>query len=128
MFNLIKELTELPGPVGQEGIVLDHVEAIWRELGATTERTRIGNVIAHGGGDGPRVLLIAHADELCYLVRAVHHDGFLWLANGQAWSRTTSVREWFTVGQRVTVLARSGRGVTLTSRGQRDVYLLKLAP
>lgn len=108
MFGLIKELTELAGPVGQEGIVLDRIEAIWREAGARTERTRIGNVIAHCGGEGPRVLLIAHADELCYLVRAIHPDGFLWLANGQAWSRTTSVRNWFTVGQRVTVLARSG--------------------
>jgi endoglucanase len=108
VFNLIKELTELPGPVGQEGVVLDHIEAIWREAGATTERTRIGNVVARAGGAGPKVLLIAHADELCYLVRAMHPDGFLWLANGQAWSRTTSVRNWFTVGQRVTVLARSG--------------------
>jgi tetrahedral aminopeptidase len=108
VFDLIKELTELPGPVGQEGVVLDRIEAIWREAGATTERTRIGNVVARAGGSGPRVLLIAHADELCYLVRAMHPDGFLWLANGQAWSRTTSVRNWFTVGQRVTVLARSG--------------------
>lgn len=108
MFDLIKELTELPGPVGQEGIVLDRIAAIWRAAGATIERTRIGNVIARAGGDGPRVLLVAHADELCYLVRAIHPDGFLWLANGQAWSRTTSIRNWFTVGQRVTVLAPSG--------------------
>lgn len=108
VFDLIKELTELPGPVGQEGAVLDRIEAIWRGMGATTERTRIGNVIAHGGGEGPRVLLVAHADELCYLVRSIHPGGFLWLANGQAWSRTTSIRNWFTVGQRVAVLARSG--------------------
>ena len=107
VFDLIKELTELPGPVGQEAAVLDRIEAIWGEAGVATERTRIGNVLARAGGQGPRVLLVAHADELCYLVRAIHPDGFLWLANGQAWSRTTSVRNWFTVGQRVTVLARS---------------------
>lgn len=108
MFDLIKKLTELTGPVGQEAIVLDAIEELWQELGATTERTRIGNVLARAGGTGPKVLLVAHADELCYLVRSIHPDGFLWLANGQAWQRTTSFRNAFTIGQRVRVLARSG--------------------
>ena len=108
MFALIKELTELSGPVGQEQTVLDHVEGLWREAGAEIERTRIGNVVAHAGGTGPKLLLAAHADELCYLVRAIDDKGFLWLANGQAWTRTASLREWHTVGQRVRVLARSG--------------------
>lgn len=109
MFELIKELTELSGPVGQEGVVLDYIETLWREAGAATERTRIGNIIARAGGSGPKVLLIAHADELCYLVRAIDPEGFLWLANGQAWERKTSLRNWFTVGQRVQIHARNGR-------------------
>lgn len=108
MFDLIKELTELDGPVGQEQAVLDRVEALWREAGARVERTRLGNVVGRAGGQGPRLLLAAHADELCYLVRAVDPRGFLWLANGQGWGRTTSLRDWFTVGQRVRVLSRSG--------------------
>ena len=109
MFPLIKELTELAGPIGEEGAVLDRVEALWREAGVPVERTRIGNLIARAGGSGPRLLLVAHADELCYLVRAIDPGGFLWLANGQGWERTTDLRNWFTVGQRVAVLARSGR-------------------
>ncbi len=119
MFSLIKELTELAGPVGQEDIVLDHIERVWREAGATTERTRIGNVIARAGGTGKKLLIAAHADELCYLVRAIDPGGFLWLANGQAWERKTSIRNGFTVGQRVRVLARSGPlpGVIATATG-----------
>ncbi len=119
MFALIKELTELAGPVGQEGIVLDHIERVWREAGARTERTRIGNVIARAGGTGKKLLIAAHADELCYLVRAIDPGGFLWLANGQAWERKTSIRNGFTVGQRVRVLARSGPlpGVIATATG-----------
>lgn len=108
MFTLIKELTELDGPVGEERVVLERVAELWREAGATLEQTRTGNLLAHCGGQGPRLLLVAHADELCYLVRSVHAGGFLWLANGQAWQRATSLRNWFTVGQRVRVLARSG--------------------
>lgn len=108
MFELIKELTELTGPVGQEQIVLERVAGLWREQGLEVTRTRIGNLLAQVGGAGPEVLLVAHADELSYLVRAIDADGFLWLANGQAWTRTTSLRNAFTIGQRVKVLARSG--------------------
>jgi tetrahedral aminopeptidase len=108
VFELIKALTELTGPVGQEGEVLDYVEPLWQAAGAQTERTRIGNLVAHAGGRGRKLLLAAHADELCYLVRAIAPGGFLYLANGQAWERKTSLRNWFAVGQPVRVLARSG--------------------
>ncbi|MDP9309708.1 MAG: M20/M25/M40 family metallo-hydrolase [Chloroflexota bacterium] len=108
LFDLIKTLSELPGPVGQENAVLDYVEQLWREVGADTERTAIGNVLARAGGRGRKLLLVGHADELCYLVRDIAPGGFLWLANGQGWERSTSLRNWFTVGQRVQVLARSG--------------------
>lgn len=108
MYDLIKELTEMSGPVGQEGPVLDRMEALWQESGAWVERTRIGNVLARVGERGPKLLIAAHADELCYLVRAIDPRGFLWLANGQAWQRTTSFRHSFAFGQRVRVLARSG--------------------
>jgi putative aminopeptidase FrvX len=108
MFDLIAELTQLPGPVGQEEIVLAHMERLWREAGAEVTRTRIGNVVANAGGTGPRIALIAHADELCYLVRAIDEDGFVWLANGQAWQRTAGLRNSFTIGQPVQILARQG--------------------
>jgi putative aminopeptidase FrvX len=108
VFELIKALTELTGPVGQEGEVLDYIEPLWQAAGAETERTRIGNVVARGGGQGRKLLLVAHADELCYLVRSIAPGGFLYLANGQAWERKTSLRNWFAVGQPVRVLARSG--------------------
>jgi endoglucanase len=126
MFDLIKELTEMTGPVGQEGPVLDRIEDLWCEAGAQTERTRIGNVLARAGTRGPKVLLVAHADELCFLVRAIHPGGFLWLANGQGWNQTTSFRNAFTIGQRVRVLARSGEipGVIATVTGHLATFAL----
>ena len=126
MFALIKELTELMGPVGQEGAVLDHIEALWRAEGAETERTRLGNVLARAGGEGPKLLLVAHADELCFLVRAIDPAGFLWLASGQAWQRTNSLRNSFFIGQRVQVLARSGPlpGVIAAAAGHLAVLAL----
>lgn len=119
MYDLIKQLTEMSGPIGQEGAVLDVVEALWQDAGAQTSRTKVGNVLARVGGKGPKILLVAHADELCYLVRAIHPSGFLWLANGQAWTQSTSFRNAFTIGQRVRVMARSGEipGVIATATG-----------
>jgi putative aminopeptidase FrvX len=127
VFELIKELTELTGPVGQERAVVDAVERHWRAAGAEVERTRIGNLLGRAGGAGPRLLLIAHADELCYLVRSIDDGGFLWLANGQGWERSTSLRNWFTVGQRVRVLARSGSipGVLASATGHSATLVLR---
>jgi len=118
MFDLIKELTELAGPVGQEEAVLARIEELWQDGGAEIERTRIGNVLARVGGEGAKLLLVAHADELCYLVRAIDNNGFLWLASGQAWVRNASRRMNF-IGHRVKVLARSGPipGVLATTTG-----------
>jgi endoglucanase len=112
MFELIKELTEIVAPCGQEAAITARMQALWDEAGLRTERTRLGNVLGRMGGgargDGKKLLLAAHGDELTFLVRDVHPEGFLWLANGQGWARTWSMRNAFTIGQRVTVLARSG--------------------
>jgi endoglucanase len=108
VFELIKRLSELSGPSAEEGPVLAEVERQWREAGARIERTRTGTLLGRFGGAGPKTLLVAHADELCYFVRSIDPRGFLWLANGQAWSRSVGMRNWFTVGQRVRILARSG--------------------
>ena len=118
MFTLIKTLTELAGPVGQEGEVLDHIEALWQENGAQTERTSIGNILARAGGEGDKLLLVAHADELCYLVRAIDEAGFIWLAGGQSWERKAGRHTTF-MGQRVKILAREGPipGVLATPTG-----------
>jgi endoglucanase len=106
MFDLIKTLTELDGPVGQELAVLDYIDELWQAEGVETERTLVGNVLGRIGGEGPKLLLVAHADEICYLVRAIDQDGFIWLANGQSWQRQANRRDTY-IGQRVKVLARS---------------------
>jgi putative aminopeptidase FrvX len=127
VFELIKELTELTGPSGQEGPVLDAVERHWREAGLVVERSRTGNLLGRVESRGPKVLLAAHVDELCYLVRAIDKDGFLWLANGQAWQRTFSMRNLFTVGSRVRVLARSGELPGVIGSVTGHVATLRLA-
>jgi endoglucanase len=108
LVELIKSLTEMIGPSGEEGPVLDAVTALWEEAGVRVERSQIGNLTGRAGGRGPKLLLAAHADELCYFVRAIDPAGYLRLANGQSWVRNTSFRNAFAIGSPVVILARDG--------------------
>jgi endoglucanase len=100
------ELMALPAPTGQEEPVLAWCRERWAALGAEVVATPIGNVVAHVGGTGPRLLLQGHADEIGFIVRSVDARGFVWLADGQAGSRAFHSR--YPVGQPALILTRGG--------------------
>jgi endoglucanase len=79
VFALVKELSELPAPTGHEDAVQDWLERRWSTFAAEVRRTRVDNVLARVGGSGPRLALVAHADEICLMVKSVSDDGFLHL-------------------------------------------------
>ncbi len=93
LLPLLKELTELDGPVGHEGAVADHLERRWAAAGADVRRTPVGNVVAHLGGSGPRLLLQAHMDEINLIVEHVDERGFLSLASCHPGPGTHHLRE-----------------------------------
>src|SRR5688572_20752117 len=77
------DLMALPAPSGQEEPVLAWCRETWASLGATVEVTPIGNVLAHVPGNGSRILLQGHADEISFIVRSIDERGFVWLVDGQ---------------------------------------------
>jgi endoglucanase len=79
VFELVKVLSELPGPTGHEDAVQDWVEQRWSTFAQEVRRTRVNNILARVGGAGPRLVLVAHADEICLMVKSVADDGFLHL-------------------------------------------------
>jgi endoglucanase len=107
VFDLVKRLCDLPGPSGMEDPVQTVVRELWEPLSQRVWTTPIGNVHAQVGGRGPKVLLGAHADEICLMVRAVTPDGFLLLSTGQG-EQTNSAPNPLAVGQPVAVLGRTG--------------------
>lgn len=77
LFEALKKYTEIPGPIGYEGRVQ---KAFIEDLKPLTEEiqvTKVGNVLAHFPGKGPRVLIFGHADEICYFVLSITEEGFL---------------------------------------------------
>lgn len=81
MFELLKTLCEIPGPAGHEWRVHEFLAERWRGR-AEVRITDVGNLIAHAGGQGDRLLLVAHGDEISHVVKSISADGFLWIAHG----------------------------------------------
>jgi len=74
---LLAELCEAPGPPGREDRVRD---IVLRELGPLCDDVEVdpvGNVLARRAGEGPRLMLSAHMDEIGFMVTHVDDDGFL---------------------------------------------------
>jgi endoglucanase len=119
VFELVKMLTELPGPTGHEDAVQDWVERRWSEFAQDLRRTRVNNILARVGGAGPRLLLVAHADEICLMVKSVTDEGFLhlWPYYSDQLGRPP---RWFTpLNQPALVLSSAGAvpGVFATASG-----------
>jgi endoglucanase len=77
-FDLLKRLCETPGIAGRE----DAVRAVVREeLAPLTDDLTVdalGNVVAtKRGSGGPRVMLLAHMDEIGFMVKHIDDRGFI---------------------------------------------------
>ena len=79
--DLLKQLTETPGPSGFEDRIAATVCELWEPLADTVSVDRLGSVIATKFGRGeeprPRLLIAAHLDELGLMVtQIVSHNGY----------------------------------------------------
>ena len=75
--ELVCTLTELPGPIGHEDAVQSWLAAHWGTFATAVTTSRINNVTARVGGQGRRLVLMGHADEICLMVKSVSDSGFV---------------------------------------------------
>ncbi len=106
-YEILKTLMELPGPTGRERPVIDWLREAWQPKVERVWSSRVGNLLAHVGGQGPKLLIQGHADELSFVVKYIDDDGFLWLSNGQA--PNTDVTHRYPVGQPASVISRTSQ-------------------
>lgn len=107
LFDLVKVLTEMLGPSGYEDRVQDYLESAWQERSCQTHRSRVGNLYAKVGGQGPKLLVTAHADEISFRVKSIDPDGHLMLTSGTGGSELTPPHLAF-VAQACTVMTPQG--------------------
>lgn len=82
--TLLRRFTEAHGPSGYEGEVREvFVEELEGVGSFSADRT--GSVVCDLGGEGPRVMLEAHMDEVGFRVQSVSSKGFLQLIAVGGW-------------------------------------------
>lgn len=75
--RLLQQLCEVPGLPGAEEQVRDIVVSLLKEFTEDIKKDPLGNVIAHIKGDGPKLILDAHLDEVGFMVNHIDQRGFL---------------------------------------------------
>jgi len=74
-YDLLKELSELPGPSGFETQVSDFIQETWQSLADEITVDRVGSLVALKRGEGPeprsKIMLAAHMDEIGLMVTKI---------------------------------------------------------
>jgi len=115
---LLEDLLTAHGPSGYEAAPA----AAWRRHAAafaTVGSDVMGSSTATvaGIGDGPRVAVIGHIDEIGLIVTHIDDKGFLWFTGVGGWDPQ------ILVGQRVTLTTRDGAIPGIV--GRKPIHLLK---
>ncbi|RJQ83809.1 MAG: M42 family peptidase [Desulfobacteraceae bacterium] len=76
-YALLTQLVETPGVSGREERVRDWLAGQLADISPETSTDPMGSLIGHIPGGGPRVALIAHMDEIGFLVSKVEAGGFV---------------------------------------------------
>jgi len=121
--DLMRRLTEAPGPSAFEEAVRQIYVQEFDELGADIEFDGLGSVHAElpGNGSGPRVMVTAHLDEVGLMVQHITADGFIRVKNlGGFLGHAFPDQRWTILGRDGPIMAISGLPtVHVTPAGQR---------
>ncbi len=77
VFDLLKELTAIPGPIGREDLVQEYVHDKLKDYCDTITSDKIGNLVATIEGTNAHYALVAHADEVGFFVSNIDDNGFI---------------------------------------------------
>lgn len=114
--NLLKAVTEAHGVPGSEDEIRRVMAGYLSQYGKLTT-DNLGSLICNTGGNGPRVVLMAHMDEIGFMVRHITDDGFIkFVQLGGWWDQVL-------LGHRVIVKSRKGDLMGVI--GAKPLHLLK---
>jgi len=99
--ELLKTLTEVDGVPGYENEVRAVLDQYLASLGDVS-RDKLGSLICRQPGDGPKVMLAGHMDEVGFMVTHITKDGYLkFVQLGGWWDQVL-------LGHRVVIKTRLG--------------------
>lgn len=83
MFETLKRYCEIAAPGGLERRIHNVIQADWKPYVQSSHITPVGNYVAHVGGQGPRMMLVGHGDEIGFTVKYISPEGFVFFNSGQ---------------------------------------------
>lgn len=113
----LKQLLSTPGPSGDEDAAARVWRAEARTFADTVRADMAGNSFAVLEGEGPRVLLAGHIDEIGLMVTHIDEQGYLFFAGIGGWDAQVLV------GQRVLLLGHAGEVIGVI--GKKPIHLMK---
>ena len=115
--DFLREMLETPSPSGYERPVQDLVRAYTADFADDVSTDTHGNVIARrGDGQGTRVYLAGHCDQIGLLVSYVSKSGFLYMQTVGGWDPQQLV------GQHVSIWTKNGAVPGVVAR--KAIHLL----
>ena len=75
--EFLRQVTALPGVTGNERKAAEFIAEAFKPYVDEVEITPLNCVIAHKKGNGPKVLICAHLDEIGMMVSKIEEDGSL---------------------------------------------------
>lgn len=75
--ELLKKLTTAYGPSGREDLIRGIIEEEVKQYADEVYTDTLGNLIAHKKGNGKKIMLAAHMDEIGVAVTFIDDNGFL---------------------------------------------------
>ncbi|MCI0397545.1 MAG: M42 family metallopeptidase [Chloroflexi bacterium] len=113
--QLLKVLTEAHGVPGYETEIRAVLREAMEPLGTVTQ-DKLGSLICHQPGDGPKVMLAGHMDEIGFMVSHITKEGFLkFVQLGGWWDQVL-------LGHRVVI--KSHKGDVVGVIGAKPPHLL----
>lgn len=79
--EVLKKLTGIYGPSGQEDQVAEYIISEIRTYVDTIEIDKLGNLIARKQGPGPKLMIAGHMDQIGMMVTEVDDKGYIRLTN-----------------------------------------------
>ncbi|MGB3715397.1 MAG: M42 family metallopeptidase [Candidatus Promineifilaceae bacterium] len=99
--KFLKTLTEADGVPGYEEEIRAVLRGFLEPLGTITQ-DKLGSLICHQPGEGPKVMLAGHMDEIGFMITHLTKDGFLkFVQLGGWWDQVL-------LGHRVVIKTRKG--------------------
>lgn len=79
--QLLKELVSIYGPSGNEGLIKEYIENEIKNYVDEIIEDDLGNLIARKKGNGKRVMIAAHMDQIGLMITDIDDKGFLRFTN-----------------------------------------------